>query len=321
MTSQPTADPITVQAADEQVHDPGADSDPLWSESHYLDTVSPDAGSGAYVRLGRLPNQRRSHIMLAIVRPGTGPVILTVPDAPMPDVSGADLAVQAPGYDLALTLEAPVQRLRVTAHGTATAYDDPADALRQPGHHAGRDVGFELDLSWTTEGPSHLWRQTTRYEIPCHVTGSVRVDGERIDVDWAGQRDHSWGPRDWWAFSWCWMAVHLDDGSRWHAAAIPAFPGVGMGSFSRAGVLTEITTITASSDLTPAGLFGDTLESVDPGGHQLALSPVSFAPVRMDAADGRVSFFPRATCRVSAADGRTGVGWLEWNLPQEPPAP
>jgi len=227
MTNQPTADPLVVQPADEQVHDPGADSDPLWSESHYLDTVSPDAVTGAYVRLGRLPNQQRSHIMLAIVRPATGPVILSVADAPLPAVSGDDLAVQAADYELSLTLEVPVQRMRVTARGTATAYDAPHDALHQV---PGRDAVFELDLTWTTDAPTHLWRQTTRYEIPCHVTGYIRVDGERIDIDWAGQRDHSWGPRDWWAFGWCWMAVHLDDGSRWHSAAISAFPGVGMGS-------------------------------------------------------------------------------------------
>lgn len=314
MTDQPAVEPIVVQVADEQVHDHGADPDPLWSESHYMDTVSPDAGTGAYVRLGRLPNQKCSHIMLAIVRPGSGPVMLAIPDAPLPSVHGADLAVTTSAYDLALTVEAPVQRMRVTARGTATAHDAPADALR-PAPGAAAD--FELDLTWTTNGAPYRWRHMTRYEIPCHVTGHVRVDDERIDVDWTGQRDHSWGNRDWWALGWCWMAVHLDDGSRWHSAATPAFPGVGMGCFSRDGQVTEIASITASADVTPEGLFGDTTEHVEPGGLQLVLSPVSFAPVRMEAPDGRVSLFPRATCRVSASDGRQGTGWLEWNCPQD----
>jgi len=318
MADQPTVDPIVVRVADEQVHDHGADTDPLWSESHYMDTVSPDARTGAYVRLGRLPNQRRSHLMLAIVRPETGPVILAVPDAPLPAVHDADQVVTGGDYELSLTLEVPVQHMRMTARGTATAYDAPADALREaPGHKA----DFELDLTWTTDGTPYRWGVTTRYEIPCHVTGHVVVDSERIDVDWIGQRDHSWGNRDWWAFGWCWMAVHLDDGSRWHSAATPAFPGFGMGCFSRDGLLTEITSITTSANVTPEGLFGDTAEQVEPGGHRLVLSPVGFAPVRMEAPDGRVSFFPRATCRVSASDGRRGIGWLEWNLPQDAPAP
>ena len=47
---------------------------------------------------------------------------------------------------------------------------------------------------------------TTRYEIPCLVTGTVTVDGETFTVEGQGQRDHSWGVRDWWAFGWCWCS-------------------------------------------------------------------------------------------------------------------
>ena len=38
-----------------------------------------------------------------------------------------------------------------------------------------------------------------------------------------------------------------------------------------------------------------------------------FAPVKLTAADGRVSHFPRAWAAVRTSDGRTGIGWLEWN--------
>lgn len=33
----------------------------------------------------------------------------------------------------------------------------------------------------------------------------------------------------------------------------------------------------------------------------------------LTAPDGRVSQFPRAWVTVRTADGRTGIGWLEWN--------
>ena len=29
--------------------------------------------------------------------------------------------------------------------------------------------------------------------------------------------------------------------------------------------------------------------------------------------DGRVSHFPRAMCRVTTSDGRSGLAWVEWN--------
>jgi len=37
------------------------------------------------------------------------------------------------------------------------------------------------------------------------------------------------------------------------------------------------------------------------------------APVRLTADDGRVSYFPRAWVAVTTSDGRTGIGWVEWN--------
>jgi hypothetical protein len=311
MTTDSASVPLIPSAADEGTHQP--DADILWSESHYLDAVAPDAGTGVYVRLGRLPNQGRSHVMLAVVRPGAGPVVLTDPDAPLPAIDGINLRLPAPTYRLELAWDEPLRRLRVTASGNATAYQAPADVF---GRAAGKPASVEVELTWHTDGTPFRWRSQTRYEIPCRVTGQITVDGERTDVAWAGQRDHSWGARDWWAIDWNWMAVHLEDGTRWHSAAVPAYPPAGTGYFQSDGAVTEIAAVSATSDFTPEGLFGTTTVRIEPGGHTLSLSPVAFAPVRMDAEDGRVSFFPRATCRVATSDGRRGIGWVEWNLPR-----
>ncbi len=39
--------------------------------------------------------------------------------------------------------------------------------------------------------------------------------------------------------------------------------------------------------------------------------------MRLVAKDGRVSQFPRVWATVNTADGRTGVGWMEWNRNQQ----
>ncbi len=321
MTSDSTLTALVPTVADEGPHVP--DDDILWSESHYLDAVAPDAATGVYARLGRLANQGCSHVMVAVVRPGAGPVILADPAAPLPAIDGNDLRVGADGYRFTLEWDEPLKQLRVMFDGTAFSYAEPADILAQV---PGSPVNVTAELTWRTEGTPFRWRSQTRYEIPCRVTGHVTVDGTRIEVDWAGQRDHSWGARDWWAIEWNWMAVHLDDGSRWHSAAVPVHPAAGTGYFQRASAatntyaVTEAADVTAETAFTPEGLFGPTTIRIEPGGHVLTLSPVAFAPVRMDAADGRVSFFPRATCRVTTADGRRGVGWIEWNELQHAPA-
>ena len=77
-------------------------------------------------------------------------------------------------------------------------------------------VEASLDLTWTTDGVPYHYDVTTRYEIPCLVSGTVTVGGETFSVDGQGQRDHSWGVRDWWAFGWCWNSMRLDDGTRIH---------------------------------------------------------------------------------------------------------
>ena len=53
--------------------------------------------------------------------------------------------------------------------------------------------------------------------------------------------------------------------------------------------------------------FGELTVTIDIRGH---------APVLLTAPDGRISHFPRAWATVSTDDGRTGVGWIEWNRNQ-----
>jgi hypothetical protein len=47
----------------------------------------------------------------------------------------------------------------------------------------------------------------------------------------------------------------------------------------------------------------------------VTVDPIGFGPLLLTAPDGRVGRFPRAAARFTAADGRTGLGWIEWNQP------
>ena len=110
---------------------------------------------------------------------------------------------------------------------------------------------LDLDLTWTTDGIPYHYDLTTRYEIPCLVTGTVTVDGETFTVDGQGQRDHSWGVRDWWAFGWCWCSMRLDDGTRIHLADIRMIPGMPafFGYVQTPGAVHPVTALTVIDDL------------------------------------------------------------------------
>ena len=64
------------------------------------------------------------------------------------------------------------------------------------------------------------------------MSGSVTVDGREYTLNGVpGQRDHSWGVRDWWSMDWVWSALHLDDGTHVHGVdlRIPGAPPIGIG--------------------------------------------------------------------------------------------
>jgi hypothetical protein len=115
---------------------------------------------------------------------------------------------------------------------------------------------------------------------------------------------------------WVWSALHLDDGTHIHAVdlRIPGIPPVGIGYVQDgAGAVTELHTIAPQQTFDDDGLPLDATLALDPGGITATVDVRGHAPLRLVAQDGRISQFPRVWATVSTADGRTGVGWLEWN--------
>jgi Phosphotransferase enzyme family len=309
---QPSApEPLQPNADDEGTHQPGGEE--LWNESWYFDFADPAQDVGGWIRLGLIPNQGHAWINALLCGPSMPTIAVLDFEAPLP----ADhTRVHADDVDLELEASTPLQSYRVSVRGRGQAYDDPVGLLRG---EAGRPVELAMDLVWTTAGTPYQYRLSTRYEIPCTVSGTVTADGRSYEFAGVpGQRDHSWAARDWWSMEWVWSALHLDDGTHLHALdlRIPGAPRIAAGYSQRDGEVVELQTVVATEtfgdDDLPTGTTleitpTDTVVTVDVRGH---------APVPLTATDGRVSRFPRAWVTVRTADGRSGVGWLEWNRNQ-----
>ena len=309
-SSAPVA-PLRPQPKDEGTHDPGPEA--LWNESWYFDGISDDGSLGVYLRLGRLPNQGLSLYTAAICGPGRPAVMLVAPDAALPDAADEAQAIETEGLRCEQHCERELERFTARARGEAQAFDDESAPLR--GEH-GKPASVELDLVWETVGIPYAWRQATRYEIPCRVTGVVRIDGEEVRFAGPGQRDHSWGSRDWWAVDWMWSALHLEDGTHLHAVGVPQMPGYGVGYVQRDEDIAEVNSLQMSEVLTENGLIERARMVLGPGELGLEIEPLAFGALRLEAPDGRLSLFPRAMCRVRTNDGRVGWGWVEWNRVQ-----
>ena len=303
-------EPLTPEATDEGPH--AATDEPLWNESWYFDFADVGQGVGGWIRLGLYPNQRTAWINALVCGPDMPTIAINDFNAALPDDPGA---VHTDDADLTLAATDPLHTYRVAVRGHGFAYDDPAELLRGG---AGRPVELAMDLVWTTAGRPYQYRITPRYEIPCRVSGSLTVDGREVAMhEVAGQRDHSWGVRDWWAMDWVWSALHLDDGTHLHGVdiRIPGAPPIGIGYLQPPGrPLVELQAVSARETFADNDLphtteisYGDVTATIDIRGH---------APVLLTSPDGRISHFPRAWATVTTDDGRTGVGWVEWNRNQ-----
>jgi hypothetical protein len=308
-----------VEAADESRHQP--DPDDLWNESYYADFVNGDGSWGGWLRVGLYPNRSVAWWTAFIMRPdqpGVVSVDYRVPVPPDRELIAQDTAA---GIRVEVDLVKPLQSFRLAATAPAEVVQRPEDIYAGT---AGQPTNLELDLTWTTDGTPYHYELTTRYEIPCTVAGFVTIGEERLELDAAaqGQRDHSWGVRDWWAFGWCWTSARLDDGTRVHLADIrmPGMP-VFFGYVQPDTATVEtMSSLTVTEDLGEHG-FPQTgrLEIGTMAGRTLGvtLTPLAFGPVLLrDDNDGRVSRFPRAMVRYATDDGREGMGWIEWNQPQ-----
>lgn len=302
--------PLRPEPSDEGRHAAGPEQ--LWNESWYFDAVG-DAGElGVYARIGRLPNMDVCMYTACICGPGRPSIMLTA-DTPLPAFDDDAQVVEGDGLHGEHHVEKPLERFRVTLAGTAQAHADHSAPLRG---EQGEPVDVEFDLVWETDGVPYAWRQTTRYEIPCRVSGTIRIGDEAIEFEGPGQRDHSWGSRDWWAVDWMWSALHLDDGTRTHAVGVPQLPGYGVGYVQRDGEFAEIESVTATEVVAENGLITSARIESGPDPLVVDVEPLAFGAILLTAPDGRVSHFPRAMCRVRTDDGRTGMGWVEWNRNQ-----
>jgi hypothetical protein len=305
-------DPHHVDPGDEGRHPP--EDDPLWNESVYLDFVAGDGTLAGYARIGLYPNLGVTWWTTVVVG-GDRPLVHSVAfDLPVP---GTGWALGGEGTDLWFEVVEPLATVRLRGTAPAGLHADPTAVYRG---ESGEPTTLGLDLTWVTDGTPFAYDVTTRYEIPCVVAGSVVVGDQRLEVDGHGQRDHSWGVRDWWSFGWCWSAARLDDGTRVHLTDV-RIPGLrtAIGYRQAGGVVTPLTGGRVDEEPGPEGLPRRATATLEPAGLTLDIEPIAFGPVLLVADDGRESRFPRAVARFTTADGRTGTGWIEWNQPPAAP--
>lgn len=304
---------MELHARDEGRHAPGEEE--LWGESWYHDFAAEDGSYGGYLRLGLYPNHGVAWYWVHLVRAGQPLVVIRDHEVPCPTSMRGPVQAASGRVKGSWAPVQPLRAYRITTEGTGVALKNPADAFHG---EQGNEVSVSVDLTWEAAAPCFAYGATTRFEQSAWVTGEVTIGDERIDVHCPGQRDHSWGVRDWWLFPWVWCSGRLDDGTWWHTvrSVNPGPDAFQTGYIVDAGAdeWREVTSIDVDYELDTEQL--PTSVDLTVGDLELHLTPELHAPVLLASKDGtKTSRFPRSMSAVTTPDGRTGHCWLEFNFP------
>jgi hypothetical protein len=305
---------VELHAQDEGRHAAGPEE--LWGESWYHDFAAEDGSYGGYLRLGLYPNLGIAWYWVHLVRRGQPLALIRDHEVVCPNPTRGALEIASDRVRGTWKPVQPLRAYRIITEGTGVALANPVDAFHG---EQGPDVPVKLDLTWEGAASCFAYSATTRFEQSAWVTGEMTIGGERIAVHCPGQRDHSWGVRDWWAFPWVWCSGRLDDGTWWHCVRSAL---AGPEAFQTGYVVDpgdtdwrEITEIALDYALDPEQL--PTSVDLAVGALELHITPELHAPVLLVSSDGtKTSRFPRAMCAVTTPDGRTGHCWLEFNFPE-----
>ncbi|HMB80516.1 MAG TPA: hypothetical protein VKI43_10645 [Vicinamibacterales bacterium] len=237
---------LSVGPADEGHHAPSAD--PLWSESLYLNFAARDGVLGGFVRFARHPTRKQTEALICVYLPGGGIGINLIydvfeqPDERTTRAGAAAFVCVDPLKHCRVTFDGelfvftdpalvagalrpdapkmPGRRVRfeLDAIGIHPPFFYPGykKVEEGPNHHPRAPFGFTRKLKRMIRRPAEIlsalnMRQARHYEQSMIVRGSVVIDGEPLDFDGTGHRDHSWGPRDWMPSErWRWLTGEVD---------------------------------------------------------------------------------------------------------------
>ena len=249
-----------IRTEDDFTHPLGPE--PNFNESMYYNFFDQGRGSGGFLRIGNRANEGYAEVTLCLYLP-TGEVLFNYQ---RPQISGND-AMDAGGMRFEV-LE-PFAKHRTQYEGGAvfltdpTQMADPSRAFRENPHKR-----VTLDLEHEALGPVYgratggepeqadPEKQFARahYEQHMRVHGTMTIDGEMAEVDGAGLRDHSWGPRYWQAIhSYRWLNCAFGPELAITVSEITPEPGVRNqgGVVIRDGKLELIRSVELDTDFAP----------------------------------------------------------------------
>ena len=200
-----------IEPQDDYTHELGPEEN--FNESMYFNFFDQVSGYGGFMRCGNRANEGYAEVTLCLFLP-TGEVLFNYD---RPRIENND-AMDAAG--MRFEVIEPLEKHHTTYKGGAVFLTSP-EQMADPGAAFRENPHKKIDLDLIQEGIGPVYGHAARedanqspeqqfakahYEQHMRATGTLKIDGETIQIEGTGLRDHSWGPRYWQAiYSYRWL--------------------------------------------------------------------------------------------------------------------
>jgi hypothetical protein len=179
-----------VTESDEYAHT--ADEKPTWRESYYFNWVDIDAGISGFSTIGLLPNNQKREFVFALFHGHEREVYFREPEGAFSD----DFSESLTDGILKFKLIAPLKEWQILYNGEKLKAN-----IRWPARFPAYDFGGGSGTSWA----GHFEQSGAPY-------GTIEFqDGKVVQIKGYGERDKSWGSRDWHIENWFALHAQFDD--------------------------------------------------------------------------------------------------------------
>jgi hypothetical protein len=284
---------------DDYLHKP--DERPNFRESYYFNWVDEPSGVSGFSTIGLLPNAKKREFVFALFYEDKREAYWKEPDGVVP----VDIDEALSNGMLSFELVNPMNDWKIVYHG-----EELSAEILWSGRFPYYDFGGGSGTSWVGH-----------FEQSGIVKGTVTLqDGRKLSFHGLGQRDKSWGSRDWHIEAWYAFHAQFKDisiGLRRDQVKGKFIPSGGISTADGFVPITKVNVETKyieepikmpfAAKTTVHGEDGSVYTC-----HSKTLTPTSFVRFEREFKGGRTELFENMAVHVCEELNERGSGLLEW---------
>jgi hypothetical protein len=284
---------------DEYAHKPNERPD--WRESYYFNWVDLDTGISGFTTIGLLPNAQKREFVFALFYDGEREAYFVEPDGPVSEDFHQSLS------DGVLSFEVvdPFKEWRIVYKGENIKAD-----IQWVGRFPAYDFGQGSGTSWAGH-----------FEQSGAPKGTIEFsDGMTVEFSGLGERDKSWGARDWHIESWYALHAQFDEisiGLRLDTVKGEFHPSGGISTAEGHVPITQVDLDTVYHEKQQGLPIGALTKVYGADGSHYTMkssmiSPTSFVRFAREFSGGTTELFEEMAVHECEELDAIGTGLIEW---------